>query len=74
METLNQYSGLFSLLAVIAAIIVPYLIHRIEKKERKQDLKDELDALTSMNHFPMSTEQREHYAKIGSLERKLRRK
>ena len=44
MECLNEYSGLFSLLAVVAsvvAIVVSVVIFNKQKKEHLQDLKDE---------------------------------
>ena len=48
MECLNEFSGLFSLLAVVTsvvAIMVAVVIYRKQKKEHLQDLKDELDAM-----------------------------
>ena len=34
MEILNEYSGLFSLLAVVVSVIVPFWIYRKQKKEQ----------------------------------------
>lgn len=56
MEILNQYSGLFALLAVIAAVVVPVALYKKQKKdialaekkrkeEERQNAKDELDAM-----------------------------
>lgn len=39
MELLNEYSGLFSLLAVVASVIVPFWIYRKQKKDHLQDLR-----------------------------------
>lgn len=36
MEFLNEYSGLFSLLAVVASVIVPFWIYRKQKKEQEK--------------------------------------
>ena len=36
MEFLNEYSGLFSLLAVGASVIVPFWIYRKQKKEQEK--------------------------------------
>ena len=36
MEFLNEYSGLFSLLAVGASVIVPFWIYRKQKKEQER--------------------------------------
>lgn len=74
MEFLNEYSGLFSLLAVVASIIVPFLIYRKQKKEHLQDLKDEYDAMEENSVFPMGLDEREFYGRKSYLEKKLRRK
>ena len=55
MEILNQYSGVFSLLAVIASVVVPIIIFRKQRKydeeaerrrkqEIRQDAQDRLNA------------------------------
>lgn len=36
MEILNEYSGLFSLLAVVTSVIVPFWIYRKQKKEQEK--------------------------------------
>ena len=68
MEFLNEYSGLFSLLAVVAsvvAIVVSVVIFNKQKKEQEkyynkqqqdhlQDLQDEYEAIESNSMFPMS--------------------
>lgn len=74
MEFLNEYSGLFSLLAVVASVIVPFWIYRKQKKEQKQDLKDELDAMEENSVFPMRLDERKYYGRRSYLEKKLRRK
>lgn len=75
MEFLNNYSGLFSLLAVVAAVIVPFWIYRKQKKEQRQDLKDELEILTRPhNPLEMDKELRERNGKIELLKKKMRRK
>jgi len=74
MEFLNEYSGLFSLLAVVASIIVPFWIYRKQKKEHLQDLKDEYDAMEENSNFPMGLDEREYYGRKSYLEKKLRRK
>lgn len=33
MEILNQYSGLFALLAVVAAVVVPVVLYKKQKKD-----------------------------------------
>lgn len=74
LECLNECSGLFSLLAVVASIIVPFWIYRKQKKTLKQNLKDELEMLKSpRNPLAMNKELRERDEKIELLEKKLRR-
>lgn len=74
MEFLNEYSGLFSLLAVVASVIVPFWIYRMQKKEQKHDLKDELEILKRPRHpLAMNQEIREREENIELREKKLRR-
>lgn len=42
-DELNDYAGLLSLLAVLAAILVPWRIYRKNRKEDLQRLKDEFE-------------------------------
>lgn len=54
MEFLNEYSGLFSLLAVVASIVsivVSVMIYRKQKKDYLQDLKDEYEAIEKPLYF-----------------------
>lgn len=77
MEFLNEYSGLFSLLAVVASIVsivVSVMIYRKQKKEHLQDLKDEYDAMEENSIFSMGLDEREYYGRKSYLEKKLRRK
>ena len=74
MELLNEYSGLFSLLAVLASVIVPFWIYRKQKKDHLQDLKDELEAMEDNSVFPMGHDDRELFTHKSSLQKKLRRK
>ena len=76
MELLNEYSGLFSLLAVVAsvvAIMVAVVIYRKQKKEHLQDLKDELDAMEENSVFPMGLAERKYYGRKSYLKKKLGR-
>ena len=85
-EILNQHSGLLSLLAVLAAVLVPFWIDRKQQKREKirekkrtenecQDLIDELSSIKDMDSspFPLSDEMRAKHAKINYLKRKLDR-
>ena len=77
MECLNEYSGLFSLLAVVAsvvAIVVSVVIFNKQKKDHLQDLQDEYEAIEKTSIFPMSIAEKEYYSRKNYLEKKLRRK
>lgn len=77
MEFLNEYSGLFSLLAVVTsvvAIVVPVIIYRKQKKQQLQDLQDEYEAIESTSKFPMSIAEREYFIHESCLQKKLGRK
>ena len=77
MECLNEYSGLFSLLAVVAsvvAIVVSVVIFNKQKKDHLQDLKDEYEAIEKTSIFPMSIAEKEYYSRKNYLAKKLRRK
>lgn len=78
MEFLNNYSGLFSLLAVVTsvvAIVVSVVIYRKQKKEQQQDLLDELEIMKRPRHpLEMNKEIRERNEKMELLEKKLRRR
>ena len=74
LESLNNYAGLFSLLAVLAAIIVPIVIYKRERKEERLAMKDELEAMQDNSRFPMSFKEREYYTKKNKLEKGLKRK
>ena len=77
MELLNEYSGLFSLLAVVTsvvAIVVAVVIYRKQKQQQLQDLKDELEAIEQYSALPMGHNEREHFVRKCYLQKKLRRK
>ena len=76
MEFLNEYSGLFSLLAVVASIVsivVSVMIYRKQKKGHLQDLKDAYEAIEKTSIFPMSIAEREYYSRKNYLKNKLGR-
>ena len=77
-KSLNDYTGLLSLLAMIAAIIVPYCIYKKERNDRsnaeRQAMQDELEAIDQNSRFPMSIEAREYFTKKHILEKRLDRK
>ncbi len=70
MECLDNYSGLFSLLAVIAAVVVPIIIYRIQRRKERQDAIDELDAMNDVSRFPMTDSERSYYTRKSILEKK----
>lgn len=73
-ESLNNYAGLFSLLAVLAAIVVPIVIYKKERKAEELSMKDELEAMQDYSRFPMSFDEREYFTRKSKLEKGLKRK
>ncbi len=73
-DWLNGYAGLFSLLAVLAAIIVPYSIYRRQRKDEIQSIKDELEAIEEITRFSISSSEREHNIRKFLLEKRLKHK
>lgn len=73
-ECLNNYAGLFSLLAVLSSIFIPIAIYKQERKNKRQEMKDEYESIQSNSHFPMSIEEREFYIKESKLKKGLKRK
>ena len=73
-ESLNNYAGLFSFLAVLAAVIVPIVIYKWERKNERLAMKDELEAMQDNSHFPMTYEEREYYTKRDKLRKGINRK
>jgi hypothetical protein len=73
-ESLNNYAGLFSLLAVLVSFFVPIVIYKKERKAKRLAMKDELEAMQDNSRFPMSFEEREYYTKKSILEKGLKRK
>ena len=69
MEFLNQYSGLFSLLAVLASIVIPIVLYKKEKRDQRKSAQEELDAMNNNARFPMSMEDRNYYVKKSALEK-----
>lgn len=74
MECLNNYSGLFALLALIASVFVPYVIYRKQKKDKQRDYEDEYEAIQRVNQFPMTHNERERFSREFYLEKKIGRK
>lgn len=73
MELLNEYSGLFSLIAAIASIVVPLAIYYKQSQDRKKELEDEYDAMKGVDTLPMSMDERKHYTRKGFLEKQLKK-
>lgn len=86
LETLNDYSGLFSLLAVIASVTIPLFTYFLQSKNDKitelrrfnaeqQTYKNELDSFRSEGSpFPMSEVERLKQSRIRFLEKQSQRK
>ncbi len=71
---LNNYAGLFSLLAVVVAIVVPWIIYRKTQKAHKQELQNELEAMEEDMRWAFSSEERQMNIRKRKLEKDLGRK
>ena len=62
---------MFSLLAVIASVIVPIVIYKKQRKDEMRLMRNELDAIKEIDStpFPMSDEMRAKHAKINYLQK-----
>ena len=70
---LNECAGLFALLALIAAIIVPTYIYKRQRRNEREAAQEELEAMKENEGFPMSIEDRNFYVKKRMLEKKAKR-
>ncbi len=80
MELLNNCAGLFSLLAVLAAVIVPIVLYKIQKRDaafaekrreqrERETARTRLEAMNNVSKFPMSHEERQYYTEKSVLEK-----
>ena len=72
-EALNDYAGLFSLLAVVAAIVVPWRIYQRNRKEDLQRLKDELETRQSYQGVAAPTADKEASIRREVLKETIKR-
>ncbi len=73
LKSLNEYAGLLALLALLAAIIVPFLIYKIGVRDKKQEYRDELEGFDSTCIFPMSSDERDRAARRHMMEKALKK-
>lgn len=71
---LNNYAGLLSLLAVIAAIVVPWIIYRKTAKSHKQEMINEYKARKGQQRFHLPHEMSESYIREETLRRNIEEK
>lgn len=72
-KSLNDYSGLFALLALAAAIFVPIIAYKWQRKNERQAAQEELDVMKENEGFPMSIEDRNYYIRKRMLEKTLKK-
>lgn len=72
-KSLNDFAGLFALLALLVSILMPYLLYIREKKDKKKTMRDELKIYDEMSRypFPMSNEERKFCAHKELLKKSL---
>lgn len=67
-ESLNDYAGLFSLLAVI----VPILLYLLGRRDYKKTIRNKLEASKEHYVFPMSESERERQRQISAWSKELK--
>ena len=72
-NSLNDYAGLFSLLAVITAIVVPIAIYKRGRSDERQAIQDELDALEENSHNPIPMDMKNYFTRKSMLEKRLKK-
>ena len=73
LDALNHCAGLFSLLALLAAVIIPIVIYRRGRKNTMSDLQDELDSINSNTFNGLPSDMRDFFIRKNTLERKLKK-
>ena len=73
LDALNHCAGLFSLLALLAAVIIPIAIYRRGRRNEMQDAQNELESIDENSRFAMPTGMRNYYTRKSVLEKKLRK-
>lgn len=68
-KSLNDYAGLFALLAVI----VPCIIYLKQRRNERQAMRDELDAMNDHPIFPTDAEGRKMYTRASYLKKRLKK-
>ena len=71
-DGLNEYAGLFSLLAVLAAVIVPILLYWLGRRDYKKTIRNKLKAASENYIFPMSESERERQRQISAWSKELK--
>jgi preprotein translocase subunit YajC len=73
MEFLNNYSGLFALLALLVSVVVPFWIYHMQQVEERHELQDELEMLNKHDAIMTNQNIRQRDARKECIKRRLRR-
>ena len=71
-DGLNEYAGLFSLLAVLAAVIIPMIVYWLERRSYKKSIRNKLEASKEHYVFPMSESEKERQRQISAWSKELK--
>ena len=72
--SLNEYAGLFALMALLVAFFMPIFIYKKQRKDKWLTMKDELDALEDYDKSPFPGNFRDEYVKRSVLRKGVERK
>ena len=72
-DVLNEYAGLFSLLAVIAAIVVPICIYKVNRRNELRRLKDRRAAINKYQPYDYPMEVKDRLVESECLDKEIER-
>lgn len=72
-DCLKDYAGLFSLLAVIAAIVVPICINRKNRKREIQRLKDKREAIKKYQPYDYPMDVKDRLVNVECIDKEIER-
>ena len=72
-NALNDYAGLLSLLAVVAAIVVPICIYKRNRKNELQRLKDRRAAINKFQPYNYPMEVKDRLVNVECMDKEIER-
>jgi len=74
LKSLNEYAGLLALFALLAAVIIPFIIYNKGKRDARRAAQDELDSMDDMPQVTIPWEERGKWARRSFLEKQVNKR